>query len=231
MCRQLGVRSSFYAWRVQAATETATAARPAVGRAHRRTTVAGEQPVESPDLIGRDFTAGGPPGTRLVGDITYLRTGDGWLFLATVIDLATRMVIGWQSADHMRTSLVTDAPPPPQPGPGSPSPSTSRSSTTAIDCTQPLATAPPPKPSPTTTAAPRPNHPEDLSRILDTPQADQALGWSARSRWPVAAGSGGPAGVGGWCRVRAGRRAGRGRRPVLRPCRRCRAGRRCRCRR
>ena len=45
----------------------------------------------------------------MVGDITYLRTDQGWLYLATVIDLATRMVIGWQLADHMRTSLVTDA--------------------------------------------------------------------------------------------------------------------------
>lgn len=77
-------------------------------RAYKRTTVAGEEPVTSPDLIGRDFTAQAP-GTRLVGDITYLRTGEGWLYLATVIDLATRMVTGWQLASHMRTSLVTDA--------------------------------------------------------------------------------------------------------------------------
>lgn len=77
-------------------------------RAWRKTTVPGEQPVESPDLIGRDFAAA-RPGTRLVGDITYLATGEGWLYLATVIDLATRMVIGWQIADHMRTSLVIDA--------------------------------------------------------------------------------------------------------------------------
>jgi putative transposase len=77
-------------------------------RAYKRTTVPGEQPVISPDLIGRDFTAAAP-GTRLVGDITYLRTGEGWLYLATVIDLATKMVTGWQLAEHMRTSLVTDA--------------------------------------------------------------------------------------------------------------------------
>ena len=77
-------------------------------RAYKRTTVPGEQPVPSPDLIGRDFTAQAP-GQRLVGDITYLRTGEGWLYLATVIDLATKMVTGWQLADHMRTSLVTDA--------------------------------------------------------------------------------------------------------------------------
>ncbi len=77
-------------------------------RAYKRTTLPGQEPVTSPDLIGRDFTAA-TPGTRLVGDITYLRTGEGWLYLATVIDLATRMVTGWQLAAHMRTSLVTDA--------------------------------------------------------------------------------------------------------------------------
>jgi transposase InsO family protein len=79
-------------------------------RAYKRTTLPGEQPVDSPDLIGRDFDpASGPPGERLVGDITYLKTGEGWLYLATVIDLATRMVVGWQLAEHMRTSLVIDA--------------------------------------------------------------------------------------------------------------------------
>jgi putative transposase len=79
-------------------------------RAYKRTTIPGEQPVDSPDLIGRDFDpASGAPGDRLVGDITYLKTGEGWLYLATVIDLATRMVIGWQLAAHMRTSLVVDA--------------------------------------------------------------------------------------------------------------------------
>ncbi|PCC25778.1 hypothetical protein CIK75_04645 [Glutamicibacter sp. BW78] len=56
----------------------------------------------------RDFTSDAP-GTRLVGDITYLKTGEGWLFLATVIDLCTGMVIGWSMADHMRASLCTSA--------------------------------------------------------------------------------------------------------------------------
>jgi putative transposase len=77
-------------------------------RAYRRTTLPGKELAARPDLIGRDFTAEAP-GSRLVGDITYLRTGEGWLYLATVIDLSTRMVTGWQLADHMRTSLVTDA--------------------------------------------------------------------------------------------------------------------------
>jgi putative transposase len=56
----------------------------------------------------RDFTSA-VPGTRLVGDITYLRTGEGWLYLATVIDLFSGMVIGWAMAEHMRASLCTAA--------------------------------------------------------------------------------------------------------------------------
>jgi putative transposase len=77
-------------------------------RAYKRTTVPGDQPVGIPDRLEQDFAAP-VPGQRLVGDITYLRTGQGWLYLATVIDLCTRMVVGWQLADHMRTSLVLDA--------------------------------------------------------------------------------------------------------------------------
>jgi putative transposase len=56
----------------------------------------------------RDFTSL-VPRTRFCGDITYLRTGSGWLYLATVIDLATRMVVGWSMATHMRTQLIIDA--------------------------------------------------------------------------------------------------------------------------
>jgi len=64
--------------------------------------------VPAPDLIGRDFTAP-EPGARLVGDITYLPTQEGWLYLATVIDLFNREVIGHAMADHMRAELVGDA--------------------------------------------------------------------------------------------------------------------------
>src|SRR4051794_794980 len=62
----------------------------------------------APDLIGRDFTAPAP-GQRLVGDITYLPTGEGWLYLATTIDLHTREVVGHAMAAHMRAELVCDA--------------------------------------------------------------------------------------------------------------------------
>lgn len=62
----------------------------------------------APDLIGRDFTAQAP-GQRLVGDITYLPTEEGWLYLATTIDLFNREVIGHAMAEHMRAELVGDA--------------------------------------------------------------------------------------------------------------------------
>ncbi|MDJ0315262.1 IS3 family transposase [Arthrobacter sp. H35-D1] len=77
-------------------------------RAFKRTTIPGDPDKVFKDLIGRDFTAA-TPGTRLVGDITYLRTGEGWLYLATVIDLCTRMIVGWAMADHMRASLCVSA--------------------------------------------------------------------------------------------------------------------------
>lgn len=60
------------------------------------------------DQLERDFTAE-LPGTRFVGDITYIRTWAGWLYLATVIDLCTKEVVGWSMADHMRASLPCDA--------------------------------------------------------------------------------------------------------------------------
>ncbi|MET8997894.1 IS3 family transposase [Amycolatopsis sp. NPDC004169] len=60
------------------------------------------------DLIRRNFTALAP-GTRFVGDITCLPTFEGWLYLATVIDLHTREIVGHAMAEHMRTTLVCDA--------------------------------------------------------------------------------------------------------------------------
>jgi putative transposase len=61
-----------------------------------------------PDLVGRDFSAG-KPGEKMVGDITYVFTWEGWLYLATVIDCATRMVVGWAMDDNYKTPLITKA--------------------------------------------------------------------------------------------------------------------------
>jgi putative transposase len=77
-------------------------------RPWRRTTEADPAAPGTPDLVGRDFTAEAP-GTKLVGDITYVPTWQGWLYVATVIDCYSKKVIGWAVADHMKTSLVVDA--------------------------------------------------------------------------------------------------------------------------
>jgi putative transposase len=61
-----------------------------------------------PDLVAQDFTADAP-GMKLVGDITYIPTWQGWLFLATVIDVHTRMVVGYAMGDNYRTPLITAA--------------------------------------------------------------------------------------------------------------------------
>ena len=71
------------------------------------TTVAGDT-GSVPDLVARDFHADAP-GTKLVGDITYLPTWQGWLYLATVIDCHTKACIGYALAEHMRADLVIDA--------------------------------------------------------------------------------------------------------------------------
>lgn len=78
------------------------------GRRRVRTTIVDRGATAAGDLVGRDFNPTAPDVTWC-GDITYLRTGEGWLFLATVIDLYSRRVIGWSLAAHMRTELVADA--------------------------------------------------------------------------------------------------------------------------
>lgn len=80
---------------------------PCQPRPFRRTTVPGDE-TDVPDLVRRDFTAA-EPGTKLVGDITYIHTWEGFLYLATVIDCCTKAVVGWSMADHMRTELISDA--------------------------------------------------------------------------------------------------------------------------
>jgi putative transposase len=64
--------------------------------------------AEMPDLVGRDFTAD-RPGVKFVGDITYIHTWQGFVYLATVIDCYSKKVVGWSIADHMRAELVETA--------------------------------------------------------------------------------------------------------------------------
>jgi putative transposase len=61
-----------------------------------------------PDLVNRDFSAA-VPGAKMVGDITYIPTWEGWVYLASVIDCASRKVIGWAMDDNYRTPLITGA--------------------------------------------------------------------------------------------------------------------------
>lgn len=61
-----------------------------------------------PDLVGRDFSADAP-GVKFVGDVTYIPTWQGWLYLATVIDCHTKAVVGYAMAEHYKTSLVAAA--------------------------------------------------------------------------------------------------------------------------
>jgi putative transposase len=75
----------------------------------RKTTVANPEAEAARDLIGRHFGVGEELDRRYVGDITYIATWEGWAYLATVIDLASRKVVGWAIADHMRSELVEDA--------------------------------------------------------------------------------------------------------------------------
>ena len=67
-----------------------------------------DAPDAIPDLVKRDFTAD-RPGVKFVGDITYIHTWQGFIYLATVIDCYSKKVVGWSIADHMRTDLVAAA--------------------------------------------------------------------------------------------------------------------------
>ena len=60
------------------------------------------------NVLGRDFTATGP-NQKWVSDITYIDTAEGWLYLAVVIDLFSRRVVGWSTADHLKADLVCEA--------------------------------------------------------------------------------------------------------------------------
>lgn len=74
----------------------------------KRTTIPDPKAKPRPDLVRRDFTSPVPT-YKLVGDITYLRTGEGWLYLATVIDLNTRMVVGWSLSSRMTADIAVAA--------------------------------------------------------------------------------------------------------------------------
>ena len=81
---------------------------PAARAAYRRAAARARSAPDPADLVERRFDAVAP-GTVLVGDITYVPTAEGWLFVATVIDLATRSVLGWASGKRQTAELVVTA--------------------------------------------------------------------------------------------------------------------------
>lgn len=73
-----------------------------------RTTDSSHQRPVADNLLERDFTASGPD-CKWVADITYVPTDKGWLYLAAVLDVWSRRIVGWSMADHMQVDLVSDA--------------------------------------------------------------------------------------------------------------------------
>ena len=72
------------------------------------TTVPAEDADQLTDKLQRDFTAEAP-GLKLVGDITYVPTWEGWVYLAVVLDCFSKKVVGYAFARHMRTELIVEA--------------------------------------------------------------------------------------------------------------------------
>ena len=77
-------------------------------RRRRNLTKADAGAAKVPDLIRRQFTAP-MPGLKVIGDINCFRTDEGWLYLATAVDLCSKEDIGYAIAPHMRASLAVDA--------------------------------------------------------------------------------------------------------------------------
>jgi transposase InsO family protein len=77
-------------------------------RRYKNTTDSNHNLPIANNILNRDFYASNP-NEKWVGDITYIPTGEGWLYLATVIDLYSRKVVGWSMSDSMKVSLVNDA--------------------------------------------------------------------------------------------------------------------------
>ncbi len=77
-------------------------------RRRTRTTISDRGAAPAPDLVDRNFRANAPD-ELWVTDITYVWTYEGWLYVAAVLDVFSRRIVGWSMADHLRTELVTDA--------------------------------------------------------------------------------------------------------------------------
>ena len=79
-----------------------------IRRRFRTTTDSNHRLPVAPNTLNRRFAVEAPDRVW-AGDITYIRTASGWGYLAVIVDLHSRMVVGWSLADHMRTELVESA--------------------------------------------------------------------------------------------------------------------------
>jgi len=78
------------------------------GKAYKVTTVTDETLVRPPDLVERKFKASAP--NRLwVADLTYVKTHSGWVYVAFIVDVYSRMIVGWQASTSLRSDLAIDA--------------------------------------------------------------------------------------------------------------------------
>lgn len=82
--------------------------RAKAARQYKATTNSKHQLPVAPNLLQQDFTAS-VPNQKWVSDITYIATDEGWLYLAVVLDLYSRLVVGWSMSERMTTALVSDA--------------------------------------------------------------------------------------------------------------------------
>jgi putative transposase len=78
------------------------------GTTHVRTTVADEASTRPLDLVARQFRAPAP-NHLWVADLTYVKTHSGWVYVAFVVDVCSRFVVGWQASRSLRTDLALDA--------------------------------------------------------------------------------------------------------------------------
>jgi transposase InsO family protein len=108
------VHAQLLRWGVQAGPELVRALMRGLGlvpcqpRPWRHSLTEGGPAGPIPDLVNREFTADAP-GEKMVGDITYVPTWEGWVYLATVIDCHTKGVVGWAMDDNYKTPLISTA--------------------------------------------------------------------------------------------------------------------------
>lgn len=82
--------------------------RPVYKRRYRNTTDSDHALPVAPNVIARQFD-GWAPDQAWVGDVTYVATQEGWLYLAAMLDLGSRRIVGWSMNDRMTSGLVCDA--------------------------------------------------------------------------------------------------------------------------